>query len=461
MGDPIGRKMVIIILSQQNMDALERLQAELQPSSLGDLIPVWADSLPQSDEDWKDIITRLFDDARLVILFISESFQSSPGMEEGLPRILTTAKECSLPVLPVFLTSTRFRRPLLDQLRLFNDPTRPLSVNPPEDRDLIWLQLGERVQDAWEEQLPEAPVRALLLTLHGPTAEVLGLAWSPDGRWVAAASADSHVYLWEAATGHLSHYLQDHRSEVQSIAWSPDGSRLASASIDGTACVWDATTGQHLLTYTGHANEVRSIAWSPDSIRIASASYDRTVQVWDAATGQRLLTYAGHADGVNAVAWSPDSLRIASGGGEFFNWKSVSDTSVQVWSATTKQRLLTYAGHDAGVHTIAWSPNGRHIASGGVDQTVQVWDTVTGERHHTWKGNFSEVCAVVWSPDGKRLAAAYADGPVRVWEMATGKHLCAYQSHARYGALAVAWSPDGSRIASEGPNQTVQVWQAP
>ncbi len=206
---------------------------------------------------------------------------------------------------------------------------------------------------------------------------------------------------------------------------------------------------------------MRSIAWSPDSARLVSASYDRTVQVWDAATGQRLLTYARHADEVDAVAWSPDGLYIASGGGEFFNWKSVSDTSVQVWDAATGQRLLTYAGHEGGVHTIAWSPDGRHIASGGVDQTVQVWDAVTGERHHTWKGNFSEVCAVVWSPDGKRLAAAYADGPVRVWAMATGKHLCAYQSHARYGALAVAWSPDGSRIACEGADQTVQVWQAP
>jgi WD40 repeat protein len=107
-------------------------------------------------------------------------------------------------------------------------------------------------------------------------------------------------------------FYRGYSSSILGVAWSPDGKHIASASADQTVQVWDAVTGSTLLTFYGHTAGVNAVAWSPDGKHIASASDDKTVQVWDAVTGSTLLTYRGHTAGVNAVAWSPDGKHIVS-----------------------------------------------------------------------------------------------------------------------------------------------------
>ena len=270
---------------------------------------------------------------------------------------------------------------------------------------------------------------------NGRVYDVTALAWSPDGRRIAAGS-DGGVRVWDAVTGENVLSLEYGRW-VLSVAWSPDGSRIATASGDGGVRVWDAVTGEELLSLErGHWVDL--VAWSPDGSRIATGSAVG-VRVWDAVTGEELLSL-GYGRGVESVAWSPDGSRIATG----------SDDGVRVWDAVTGEELLSLE-HGSRVESVAWSPDGKRIATASGDG-VRVWDAVTGENalsleHGRW------VLSVAWSPDGRRITTASGDG-VRVWDAVTGEELLSLDDWV----LSVAWSPDGRRIATASGD--VRVWDA-
>ena len=172
--------------------------------------------------------------------------------------------------------------------------------------------------------------------------------------------------------------------------------------------------------------------------------------------GSLLNTYHGHSDVVNAVAWSPDGKRIASGSGKITH--SI-DNTVQVWNAADGSHVFTYKGHSSIVQAVAWSPDGHRIASGSDDKTVQVWNATDGSNVFTYKGHSSPVNAVAWSPDGHRIASGSDDKTVQVWNATDSSQVFPYQGHSDT-VLAVAWSSDGHRIASGSNDKTVQVWNA-
>lgn len=314
------------------------------------------------------------------------------------------------------------------------------------------------------------PMGTTLVTYCGHADRVMGLAWSPDGKYIASASADKTVQVWDASTGKTIISYSKHTEWVKAVTWSPDGTRIASAGADMTVHLWDVMTGRTVLVYRGHSNIVTTLAWSPNGRYIASGGYDRTIAVWDAFTGEDFGFYHGHApqNMINAVAWSPGGRFIAS---------ASDDRTVHIWPVehirgivfkqkrSFKKSIFVYSGHTEWVKAVAWSPNGKRIASGSWDNTVHLWDPTNGRFFYIHSAHSSWLNAVAWSPNSARLATASNDGTVHVFDANTGRELFTkrtfftYEGH-RDDVKAVVWSPDGTRIASGGNDGIVKIWDA-
>jgi WD40 repeat protein/serine/threonine protein kinase len=296
------------------------------------------------------------------------------------------------------------------------------------------------------------------------------VTWSPDGRRLATTSWDDTARVWDAATGRESLVLSGPPSRMSSVSWSRDGKRLAAVTGDGTAKVWDADSGKETLILRGHTGPIgyaawspgliSSVAWSPDGTRLATASGDGTAKVWDAAGGHESLTLGGHTGPiqyqgwipalVSSVAWSPDGRRLATGG---------HDGVAKIWDATDGHEHLSLERLGGEVWFVCWSPDGTRLATASDDGIVKIFDAVSGHQSLKLEGHRNTVYTVSWSPDGTRLATGGVDGTMKVWDAASGHELRTITGHAS-GVWSVSWSPDGKRLATCSTDRTARIWEA-
>jgi WD40 repeat protein len=293
-------------------------------------------------------------------------------------------------------------------------------------------------------------------TLVDHPTDVTAITYSPDGRMLASGSKDGTIKIWSTADGKVINSLSGHSAEISALAFTPDSKLLASSCpLEYSVKIWAVQDGSEIRKFPSIYANSFSISPIGDMIAVADGLPANKISIYLFDDSKNIIkTLSEHTSLVTSITFSPVGRVLISGS---------MDEIIKIWSVR-EGKLIRRIEHPDAVGSIAISPDGTLIASINsvtklADNTIQLWSLNTGKNLRTFKGHSDIVESIAFSPCGTLLVSGSGDKTVRIWSVADGSELAVLNGHSSK-ISSVAFSPDGKSIASGSHDKTIKIWSS-
>lgn len=286
---------------------------------------------------------------------------------------------------------------------------------------------------------------------EGSKKYVTTIEWNHNGSFLASGSYEGETRVW-SSKGELVHTFHFHNGPVFAIRWNKSSSLLLSVGFDKTVCLWDSKLKVQKQKVELHDGPILDASWKNDRT-FATCSSDKTIRITDVGETKAHLTLKGHTNEINTVKWDPSGKFLASCSDDF---------SVKIWDVSldaSKACIFDFREHKKEVNTIRWSPDVPSspfftLASASFDTTVKLWNVKTGKCIRTFNHD-CPVYAIAYSPDGKYLASGDLNGVINVWSIENENLVKVY--HGNGDIFDVNWNTEGNMISACYSNGDIAV----
>jgi WD40 repeat protein len=296
------------------------------------------------------------------------------------------------------------------------------------------------------------PITTPLRKFKGHKESVTAVAVLPDKRRMITGSRDKTLCLWDLKTGVMLKKMEGHGGGVWGLAVSRDGRLIASGDAGGEAIVWHGKTGESPIKFHSIFITSQSLDFPPDGTELATGSFDKMMKLQNTKTWQQQGNPIEHGSEVSCIRYSPSGQLLAI----------ATHLDIQIYNTGTRERVAFFKAHTGINHSLAWTPDGTHLLTGGDkdDPTIREWDTLTWQQvGDPWTGHTSYVNAIAIDPAGTLVASASYDKHVRLWQLIDRRTIVIFK-HSSLTAC-VSFSMDGKYILSGGGDKIISEWAVP